>query len=102
MAIVESLAISGEVIPDHNLILLTLAGLGGDFEPLIENVITRNDKVTFCMLKTMLMELEVKKERKALYNPMSFNVATETMVKTGKGFKGDDLPGMFAKRDINH
>lgn len=37
-AIVESLAIAGDVIPDHNVVLLTLAGLGDDFELLIRNV----------------------------------------------------------------
>lgn len=51
------------------------------------------------MLKTMLTKLEVRQERKAamkaLYNPMSANVVMEIVVKTGKGFKGDE-------RDINH
>lgn len=70
--LLEALIVAGEKMNDVDVVvvLLVLAGLGDDFESLIQNVTSRRDEVTYKELKSMLVDIEVRRARTTLH-PLS-------------------------------
>lgn len=63
-----------------------MAGLGNKYESLVQNVTSRDDRVTYWKLKVMLTDLEIRQQRIKQPNPLSMNMVTESenMIKLGR------------------
>jgi len=73
-AIIQALAVAGEKFEDTDLVILVLSGLDDEYEALVQNVTSRQDEVTYRMLKTMLMDNEVWQRRSNQTNAISVNM----------------------------
>ena len=84
--LVEALCIAGKKIEDEDLVLLVVAGLGDEYESLIQNITVRRDTITYKEVKSMFMDVEVRKSRSNIKNPLSANVveAEKSHSKQGK------------------
>lgn len=59
-AMLETLAIAGEKLRDHHLVILVLAGHGDKYESLIQNVTSRSEPMTYRMLKSMMLDIDTR------------------------------------------
>lgn len=84
----EAFVVAREKMHDADVVLLVLAGLGDDFEALIQHVTSRRDEVTYRELKGMLTDIEVRRGRTNVVSPLSVNmVESEKTTKGGKYLK---------------
>lgn len=63
--IINFLSIAGDQTSENDIVLYTLAGLGGDFEALAQNITTRDSDVNFIQLQSMLTHIEICQQRNA-------------------------------------
>lgn len=68
----------------HDLVLLVLAGLGDEYESLIQNVSLRSEPVTYRMLRSMLMDIDTWQKQSNLSDHISVNAVIKSLENGGK------------------